>query len=53
MTTTMKTMKMNDDNEDVDDEANVCTAATISSSRSLVGLVVTKSHACYLLGGTG
>ena len=23
------------------------------SSRSLVGLVATKSHACYLLGGTG
>ena len=22
-------------------------------SRSLVGLVATKSHACYLLGGTG
>ena len=25
----------------------------IVSSRSLVGLVATKSHACYLLGGTG
>ena len=24
-----------------------------TSSRSLVGLVATKSHACYLLGGTG
>ena len=27
--------------------------ATTTSSRSLVGLVATKSHACYLLGGTG
>ena len=26
---------------------------TNASSRGLVGLVVTKSHACYLLGGTG
>ena len=25
----------------------------IASSRGLVGLVATKSHACYLLGGTG
>ena len=25
----------------------------ITSSHSLVGLVATKSHACYLLGGTG
>ena len=24
-----------------------------TSSRGLVGLVATKSHACYLLGGTG
>ena len=25
----------------------------MTCSRSLVGLVATKSHACYLLGGTG
>ena len=25
----------------------------ITSSHSLVGLVATKSHACYMLGGTG
>ena len=38
------------------DAANHYTNARIkrtTSSRGLVGLVATKSHACYLLGGTG
>ena len=34
-------------------EMNTFTIFNLYVSRSLVGLVATKSHACYLLGGTG
>ena len=34
-------------------EGGVYLFHTASRSRILVGLVATKSHACYLLGGTG
>ena len=33
--------------------SDIVSYTLVCSSRSLVGLVVTKSHACYLLGGTG
>ena len=32
---------------------HVISRSLYNSSRGLVGLVATKSHACYLLGGTG